>query len=105
MALTLSGHRRFAPMFKIAPGDFVTFVFAAAALLTARTSPSHIVTYAPWVSVACRLAATAITLAKCSSYLQLMFLRLDCLPPGCSSNYLAKYAELYEKLGVCLQQS
>jgi len=71
MALTLSGHRRFAPMFKIAPGDFVTFVLVSILV--------HIVNYDPCVSIACRLAATAITLAK--------------------------YAELYEKLSVCLQQS
>jgi hypothetical protein len=59
-----AGHRRFAPMYKIAPGDFVTFVLAA---------------YAPWDSIACRLAATAVTLVKCP--------------------------EIYAKLSVCWQQS
>jgi hypothetical protein len=42
----------------------MVFVLSAAALLTAHTSPSYIVNYAPWNSIACRLAATAITLAK-----------------------------------------
>jgi hypothetical protein len=32
MALTLSGHRRFAPMFKIAPGDFLHFAVLQNAL-------------------------------------------------------------------------
>jgi hypothetical protein len=37
-------------------------VLEAAALLTARPSPSHIGNYAPGVSSSCRLAATSITL-------------------------------------------
>jgi len=32
MALTLPGHRRFAPMFKIAPGDFLHFAVLPNAL-------------------------------------------------------------------------
>jgi hypothetical protein len=63
---------------KIAPAIFA-FVLAAAALLTAYSRPSQIVDYAAWDSIACRLAATA--------------------------NTLAKYAELYEKLSVCWQQT
>jgi hypothetical protein len=87
MALTLSGHCRFAPMFtKQQDSCFAQLQQPLANIMddvsenrSGRFCYLRTCSLCSWGSIACRLAATAITLAK--------------------------YAELYEKLSVCLQQS
>jgi len=83
MALTLSGHRRFAPMFKIAPGDFLHFAVLQNALsgqlkLLKIAPGDFFIRRHPWRSP-CRAIVASLLCSK--SLLAIFYILLSCKMP------------------------